>query len=84
VRRVPIEGFRGRLLKPGVRFEIFVARPEQIGKIHAVHDPSRPFIAARRQLLAPERCLGTVSRVDEVSPGPSRRYRRWLTAIDES
>jgi hypothetical protein len=45
-RHVSIGGFRGRLLKPGVRIEVFVAHPQQIGKytrftIRRGHSPLR-------------------------------------------
>jgi hypothetical protein len=45
-RRVTIGGFGGRLLKPGVRLEVFVAHPQQIGKytrfaIRRGHPPLR-------------------------------------------
>jgi hypothetical protein len=51
-QRVPIGGFRGRLLKPGVRLEVFVAHPAQIGKytrftIRRGHSPLRTVSCLR-------------------------------------
>jgi hypothetical protein len=56
-RRVRIGGFRGRLLRPGVRLEVFVARSQQIGKY------TRFTIRRDHLPLRTDRCLrpsGTV------------------------
>jgi plastocyanin len=56
-RHVRIGGFRGRLLRPGVRLEVFVAHPQQIGKY------TRFTIRRDHLPLRADRCLrpsGTV------------------------
>lgn len=55
-RYVRIRGFRGRMLKPGARIQVFVARPQHIGKYTR-------FTIRRGPPQRVDRCLGPSGKI---------------------